>query len=196
MVFNKIASSLLITNKWVLSWDEDRPSSSSAAVGALTLKELRVCPSWPWSPRSPAAPSSDTPPAARWSPPETQRGHRWGSVRAANDLQATSGRPHQLVHLHQLLLLLVQLAVLHLQHHLEALQLLLQVQRVGILLQTERLCYLWGPAGGSRHTAFTSNTTFPRVPSQIWILKAEIIISSRQKVWNTKYDPIFHVLTP
>lgn len=40
---------------------------------------------------------------------------------------------HQLVHLHQLLLLLVQLLGLHVQNHFEALQLLLQVHRVGVL---------------------------------------------------------------
>lgn len=37
---------------------------------------------------------------------------------------------HQFVHLHQLLLLLMQLVVLDLQHHLQTLQLLLQVHCV------------------------------------------------------------------
>lgn len=45
---------------------------------------------------------------------------------------------HQFVHVHELLLLLVQLVVLDLQNHLQALQLLLQVERVGVLLQTRK----------------------------------------------------------
>lgn len=44
---------------------------------------------------------------------------------------------HQLVHLHELLVLLVQLVVLDLEHHLKALQLLLQVHRVGVLLHQQ-----------------------------------------------------------
>lgn len=53
---------------------------------------------------------------------------------------------HQLVELHGHLLMLVQLLVLDVQHHFEALQLLLQIQSVGVLL--------WGPAPkrlGSHH---------------------------------------------
>lgn len=53
---------------------------------------------------------------------------------------------HQLVELQRHLLLLVQLLVLDVQHHLEALQLLLQIQSVGVLL--------WGPETnrlGSHH---------------------------------------------
>lgn len=53
---------------------------------------------------------------------------------------------HQLVELQRHLLLLVQLLVLDVQHHLEALQLLLQIQSVGVLL--------WGPEPnrlGSHH---------------------------------------------
>lgn len=53
---------------------------------------------------------------------------------------------HQLVELQRHLLMLVQLLVLDVQHHLEALQLLLQIQSVGVLL--------WGPEPnrlGSRH---------------------------------------------
>lgn len=42
---------------------------------------------------------------------------------------------HQFVHLHQLLLLLVELFVFDIQHHLETLQLLLQVEGVSVLLQ-------------------------------------------------------------
>lgn len=44
---------------------------------------------------------------------------------------------HQFVHLHQLLLLLMQLVVLDLQHHLQTLQLLLQVHGVRVLLHKQ-----------------------------------------------------------
>lgn len=46
--------------------------------------------------------------------------------------------PHQFVYLHQLFLLLVELFVFDIQHHFEALQLLLQIQGVRVFLQGQR----------------------------------------------------------
>lgn len=46
--------------------------------------------------------------------------------------------PHQSVHLHQFLVLLVELAGFDLQNHSQALQLLLQIHHVRVPLWTER----------------------------------------------------------
>lgn len=43
-------------------------------------------------------------------------------------------RPHQLVHLHEFLVLLVKLLGLYLQNHLKTVQLLSQIQHMGVLL--------------------------------------------------------------
>ena len=48
---------------------------------------------------------------------------------------------HQFVNFHQLLLLLVELFVFDIQHHFEAVQLLLQIQGVGVLLESQDVQY-------------------------------------------------------
>lgn len=107
---------------------------------AHTLTGLRDEPFGLSGPRSPAGPWSGSRPASHFCPSgEGEANKKYifcNSLNVNCDLPLRwSALSHQLVQLHGHLLLLVQLLVLDVQHHFEALQLLLQVQSVGVLLR-------------------------------------------------------------
>lgn len=108
---------------------------------ALTSTEWSDEPVGPLGPRSPAGPWSSPRPASHFCPSGEGgvKNIQFSVVRGyPTDGLWRSSASHQLVQLHHHLLLLVQLLVLDVQHHFEALQLLLQIQSVGILLQGTR----------------------------------------------------------
>lgn len=123
---------------------------------APTLTEWRDEPFGLSGPRSPAGPLSGSRPASHFCPSgkggeQKKKREKTKSVIPLGCDRGSATRlrlpaSHQLVQLQRHLLLLVQLLVLDVQHHLEALQLLLQIQSVGVLL--------WGPEPnrlGSHH---------------------------------------------